>query len=519
MAKGDNFKNLIASVAGVDSFDEVTNENFDQGLDALDVSKRGRRRVNRGLKRFRKADADNRDFILGDDTFEARDDEGRLAGSGPRRGNQVGFQAGDLVGAGNSLSYLAGALQKQRGVVDDRRLAQVNNTRIDDFETIETPEFDINSTIDDDVAGPPRPSDGDGGGDGSGRTPPVIEEDETETEAASDLDLNRFSFPIRDNSSPTGFRHVTRFSRPTIIEQNRGPLALQNPELFQEYLDDDANGAVTDLILDQEFGRSGDISPQEYDERFRQWVKATQFDEGVGRQAILGRGKTFDALNEVAPARRANALDFQDTSSNFADLIGAAELVGGVEVARGTVRTVKGIKDAIGATKIATNAFKSADEIAGVVTKSGRSGSEQAGFNLAKGFDKFKAKAKDLLNIGKNKVDDVVAKVKPKKTTQTEVLKGGNKPTPKVETPKTVETPAVTNVQAITKQPIGKVMQNPAMKKSFTPEKLTEEINAFIAKNPAAQQMSLSNGSRIKLVKGSWKLFASGGKIKASNLL
>ena len=158
MANGDNFKKLIANVAGQESFDAVTEANFNEGLNQLDLSKRGRRRVSKGLKRFKKAEAKGREFELGENEFQVREGDDRLQGSGALRGNQIGFNAGDLVGVGNKLGFLAGALQKQRGI--DRQTAEDEAIATALRDEIALSQFDANITnelVPDTIIEQPKP--------------------------------------------------------------------------------------------------------------------------------------------------------------------------------------------------------------------------------------------------------------------------------------------------------------------------------------------------------------------------
>ena len=505
-----DFKQLIADAAGVGDFSQVNQSNFNAGLDNLDLSTRERRRVTRGFKRFNKANAQGRTFDLGDNSFESRNSQGdRLSGSGPRRGNKIGFNAGDLVGAGNSLGYLAGALQKQQGVNTDREnaIAANNEAALAQFDAemfaeqnavtannrAALDQFDIDAQAEffPEATAPVQ------GGSGGGTTPTKSASDaaneaaQVAKEAVARIEANRIA--------EDAISRIEQGARDSERLNSIGPLGQKHPDLYDQYLNH-SDGAKADLEL-LDYGMLGDL-----DQGFKQWVQRNS-GVGSGENNVLAGNTTFDFAKE---------------NNNFADLVGAAELVTGIGAVKGGYRFAK---SAAGATKTAINAFKSTKQLADdAISKTFKVG-EKVGNKLASLVNKGKKAITGVKNSSANKVA--------KNLPEAKVLKAAPKPKIKIKAPKEGSTADLNKLKVkITPKGSTKDVAKVVANNKASVESITSKISSKLSPKDVAAQVDkfvkgnrkkgiLSDGTRVRLSnKGKlWEVYKEGGKIKASNLI
>jgi hypothetical protein len=113
---GTNIKDLIRfTTGGSNKKSDLENALRNKGYREKDV-----RRMGRAFTKIQ--NNPDRNFLLhGDGTFSVEEGGQGLRGSGRQKGNVKGFDVGDVIGLGNDISRLAGAMQGNIGLLEEKR--------------------------------------------------------------------------------------------------------------------------------------------------------------------------------------------------------------------------------------------------------------------------------------------------------------------------------------------------------------------------------------------------------------
>jgi hypothetical protein len=134
--EGVTFKDLIQFATGSEA---PTETEFESAMAAKGYRSGDVRKLKRA---FRRVNSSESDYFLRDKGFDVFDKGQQVTGSGKAKGNKAGADLGDLLGLGNDVSLLAGALRNEKSGYDksqaskqqaetDRQQSNVNNQKLD----------------------------------------------------------------------------------------------------------------------------------------------------------------------------------------------------------------------------------------------------------------------------------------------------------------------------------------------------------------------------------------------------